>query len=680
MAQLKVPDSPDLYYTYYQNLLGIDISKDPTECPRYRAADILNMIPDSTTGIPVKRRGWRVIHDFGQPIVGAYHDKYTGIDIIVDKYHIWRKSGSSYTALFTSVTAADSVSIVPYGGNIYVLAFSQFIKLIGADYTTYEAASFYTPITVISRNPDGTGGSAYEGANAFSQRKQIQFLGNTSSTTYKLYPNGTQDEHLCTDISIELLNSDGVWVSTTEYTLITGQSKDCWNATKTSHSVVQGYYGVTFTSAHAPIVAGQDNVRVTFTELDISESDAGGIYNGAYNVLYQKLTSAKIATAYGANNTDRMFVVVDDNKIYYSAADDLGYIPDDNYLIAGNASPIVGLHRKSGYLVAVTSDSSEHALYMISSQTYEQPRTVLSTEGVTTTQTDTVQYFAVRGATSGTGAISQKSFATLIDDPLFLARTGVYGIYSNSLTSETVIQNRSTNINPRLTQEQHLENAVAGIWNGYYLLAVNSHCYVLDSRVTSRGRTGSTGYECYYWDNIPAVCFLSYEGELFFGTSDGKWCKFNTDVDGMTAWCDNGTINQDNDGNLYMTGGVAIKAMYLTKQDSDDYPQYYKNMNKKGSVITLKPYDKSSVTVSYSKNGSPFTEIGTAQVDIFNFKDIDFSRFTFNASTESQDIYTNKKIKKYKRLQIKFENNVIYEPFGIVQFTKTWTIGNFAKG
>src|SRR5574344_762498 len=274
MAQLKVPDSPDLYYTYYQNLLGIDISKDPTECPRNRAADILNMIPDSTTGIPVKRRGWRVIHDFGQPIVGAYHDKYTGTDIIVDKYHIWRKSGSSYTALFTSVTAADSVSIVPYGGNIYVLAFSQFIKLIGPDYTTYETTSFYTPITVISRNPDGTGGSAYEGANAFSQRKQIQFLGNTSSTTYKLYPNGTQDEHLCTDISVEILNSDGVWVATTEYTLITGQSKDCWNSTKTSHSVAQGYSGITFTSAHAPIVAGQDNVRVTFTELDISESDA----------------------------------------------------------------------------------------------------------------------------------------------------------------------------------------------------------------------------------------------------------------------------------------------------------------------------------------------------------------------------------------------------------------------
>lgn len=679
MAQIKIPDSPTLYYTYYQNLMGIDLSSDPSACSRNRAADILNMIPDNTTGVPVKRRGWRVIHDFGNEIVAAYHDKYTGIDIIVDKYHIYKKSGSTYTTLVTSSTAAGGVSIIPYNGDIYVLGFDSYYKIEGTAYNVVSSTPFYTPTTVISRNPDGTGGTAYEGQNALYQRKIIQFLGNSSSTAYKLYPVKTADEHICQIEKVEVLDSDGVWQANSEWTLISGTAANVYNPTKTAYASEHNDLGITFAAAHAPVIAGQDNVRITFLELDKTHIDSNAYY-GHYNELLHKICNTYIAATYGAVNIDRIFVVVDNNKVYYSEANQFGYIPDDNYLIAGNASPIVGLHRKGSYLVAITADSSEHALYMISSSTYNDTKTVIATDGTTTTDTTTTQYFRVQPATSGTGAISRKSFATLIDDPLFLARTGIYGISSNTLNSETVIVNRSTYINPRLCYEANLENAVATIFNGYYLLCVNSHCYVLDSRVTSKGRTNQTGYECYYWDNIPANCFLSYDGELYFGTSAGKWCKFNTDVDGLTAWCDNGTENYDSDGNLYLTDGVSIDARYVTRQDTDDYPQYFKNMNKKGSVITLKPYDRSSVTAYYSKNGAPFEAIGTAYVDVFNFKDIDFSRFTFNASTESQDIYTNKKIKKYKRLQFKFENNTIYEPFGLVEFTKTWTIGNFAKG
>ena len=110
-----------------------------------------------------------------------------------------------------------------------------------------------------------------------------------------------------------------------------------------------------------------------------------------------------------------------------------------------------------------------------------------------------------------------------------------------------------------------------------------------------------------------------------------------------------------------------------------DFPQYFKTLNKKGNVLTLLPYDRSSVTISLSKDGNPPIEIGTWQMDIFNWKVIDFSRFTFNSNSSAQDAFLRKKVKKYKRLQVIFENDAIYEPFGIIGYTKTYSIGNFAK-
>lgn len=227
----------------------------------------------------------------------------------------------------------------------------------------------------------------------------------------------------------------------------------------------------------------------------------------------------------------------------------------------------------------------------------------------------------------------------------------------------------------------NLENAVGVVWNRYYILAVNGHGYVLDGRKKSSEKRRNTDYvyEAYYWENIPATCFFTYADELWFGTADGRICKFNTDIDDITAYCDNGTEITDNDGKLLLEDGVAIPCKWCTPLDGDNYPQYFKTLNKKGNVLTLLPYDRSSVTISLSKDGDPPIEIGTWLMDIFNWKIIDFSRFTFNSNSSAQDAFLRKKVKKYKRLMIIFENNAIYEPFGIISYTKTYTIGNFAK-
>ena len=91
------------------------------------------------------------------------------------------------------------------------------------------------------------------------------------------------------------------------------------------------------------------------------------------------------------------------------------------------------------------------------------------------------------------------------------------------------------------------------------------------------------------------------------------------------------------------------------------------------------PYDRTSVKVRIIKDGIEAAALETETFDIFNWTLIDFSRFTFNGNTTAQNDYFKKKIKKYVRLQIILENEGIYEPFGILGITKTYSVGNFSK-
>jgi hypothetical protein len=171
-------------------------------------------------------------------------------------------------------------------------------------------------------------------------------------------------------------------------------------------------------------------------------------------------------------------------------------------------------------------------------------------------------------------------------------------------------------------------------------------------------------YECYHWTNIPAVCLLSVNGELFFGTADGRICKFNTDIELLDKYSDD---------------GKAIVASWATKNDDDDAPHLYKNMVKKGCLITIKPYIRSSANVYVMKDGDPRQFLRSGTMDILDWDDIDFERFTFNTNDSPQDIFFKKKVKKYKRLQIIVENDALNEGFGILQIIKTFAVGNYAK-
>jgi hypothetical protein len=282
--------------------------------------------------------------------------------------------------------------------------------------------------------------------------------------------------------------------------------------------------------------------------------------------------------------------------------------------------------------------------------------------------------FPLQQAIAGVGAISQGSFASLLDDPLFLSRNGIYAIASNAVTSEKLAQGRSYYVNARLTKESDLSDAEAVIWNGMYLLALpDGHVYVMDGRQRKSYRSASLGdfvYECYYWENVPARCWLcvrdGVEEELYFGTIDGKLCKVNSDIEGMARYADD---------------GKAIDAVWATKYDDDGTPALLKTMIKRGCCVTIKPYARSSGTIYFrsDRTGGEERQVAQKTMDILDFTDIDFERFTFNTDDSPQEIFLNRKVKNYKRLQLIVRNAELNEGFGIFQITKHFVVGNYAK-
>ena len=572
------------------------------------------------------------------------------------------------TSALSEINATSPVKhIVPFNGSIYFIA-SDDIKIL--DNGALTPITYNAPITKFSLNPDGTGGQAYYSVNAMTQDQVYLFHGDGS--TKKFYPHGTSFngngvEYIFKVKTVEVFN--GVkWETktlTTDYTITQGNANyDVLGADGSGISTIHTDYYVEFINAPADYTTNGDNVKITVEELDVEIKETVGgtdIRWGRYNRLKHKILDAEILTVYGSVDTDRIFVVLDGNKIYYSESGEINYFPDDNYIVAGNYAPIVGLHRKDDMLVAVTGESDSHAIYIIKSSTAVVTEQNVSGEGGLENTSHEEQFFSVHPAASGKGAIATNSFATLIDDPLYLGTQGVYSISSNYYTSQTMIINKSTFINPKLLAEPNLENAIACTWKHLYCIFINGHAYLFDADNVTRDSAGNRCYEAYYLENMPVTnCVMPANNDLYF--ANGKyWCKFNTDIEGSDAYYDDGTYDE----NLNLVFGEhPVSCVYETKLDDDDRPQYFKNLNKKGVVITVLAQDDSSVDVYISKNGDDY---------------IHTEKMT-NMETDgiTIDVYPLKKVKKYKRLKFRIVNDKP-EPFGLVKIVKTWTLGNYAK-
>lgn len=221
-------------------------------------------------------------------------------------------------------------------------------------------------------------------------------------------------------------------------------------------------------------------------------------------------------------------------RVWYSAATDPLYFPDTNYIEVGATDKhIMGLIKVDDYLGIIKQGSAtDTSVYLAYATSFED---------ITT--------YAVKQSVNGVGAISNGAFNILNGEPLFLSAEGVMGI-EPAEDEARKIRNRSYYINKKLLAEPSLESAFSFVYGGMYWLCVNNHCYVLDGsqKVSWENTKTNLQYECYYLENIPAICFARKDGYLWFTDKMGNVCRFkgdNEELRYVDDYTDFGDFNVD---------------------------------------------------------------------------------------------------------------------------------------
>ena len=607
---------PTVYSTTYTQFKGVDFSTDPMLVDKSRSPYAVNLISDSG-GMPEKRPGWRTLHKLEGAVNGLWHcfikdtDHY--LAHVGNKIYKWTEA-TEPTVLREGVNDGRSCAFFLLS-KLYILTGAEYLQYDGTEIKEVEP---YVPTIVINRLPTG-GGTYLEGLNLIGSQWTEEFIGDGSAKEYQLsYTELDEAKVLC-----KIYETDK-WVDKTE---------------GTDFSVNRTTGKVTFNNA--PAKATIPNVKITPSKAK-AENKA-------------KIAGGKSAAVY---NDGVIFICGAERGIdYRSGYAQPNFFPDTGYDRVGtDATDIMGYCKIGEYLGIIKESNSQDSTIFL--RWHEQ-----------TTDEDgnpKTEYRKKQGVV-GVGAISRHAIGMLRDEPLFLSEQGVFALTSNAVTFERTTQNRSEFLDYKLTREANLQDAVCCEWNSYYMVCVNGHCYLLDSKQqTAKSRNNSSFvYEGYYWDNIPARCFLSVGGALYFGTEDGRICKFNSDVEGMVRYNDD---------------GEAIPAIWSTVADDDGYPQRMKTMLKKGCAVTLKPYTRSGVSVwARTEKDASEKEFRQATLDIFDWEDIDFSRFSFDSNDAPRDIMLKKKIKKYKRLQFVVKNEAKNEGFGVYQISKSYIVLGLAK-
>lgn len=608
------------YRKAYTKFRGVDFSTDPTQVSDSRSPLCQNLISD-LAGFPEKRIGWRTLFTVESPVNGLFHAVLaSGAEYFIvhggTKLYSWTDAGAA--ELYDGMNDARSTAFA-HKGKLYILDGANYLVVTEADSALSVAdvtSDAFVPTTVIGAPASG-GGTPFEAVNLLTGKRINSMVGDGQSTVFHL---DAKD--------IESVNS--VKVEGVEKTPETDYTVDLVAGTVTFSEAPAAYSGG----------SGVDNVIIEFAKTEAGYAD--------------RIKKCTIAEFYGYNNSNRLFFSGNPdykNWDWQSGLDDPTYFPDTGYTqIGADTSAIMGYLKQYDTLTVIKNDNDQDAeLFLRTAEMTDEGRVI----------------FPVKQGAKGVGAVSKYAFATLRDDPLFLAREGVYAIASTSVGQERVLQDRSFYVNAQLARESNLADAVSAIWNGYYVLCVNGHCYVADSRQrTGASQTEQYSYEWYYWTNIPARVFMEHSGALYFGTADGNVCKFNTDVSGVSRFSDD---------------GAPIVARWATKADTFGTFTRRKTLVKKGSGVMIKPYTRSSVKVYVATDRQHERLIRTALMDIFDFSDIDFSRFTFNTLDTPQVKPFNTKVKKFIVLQLIFENDALNEGFGVYGAEVQYTVGNYVK-
>lgn len=691
--------SPNEVYTkHYATFRGVDFSKDASMVDDEHSPDAQNIISDSE-GFPEKRIGWRTVVNLGAQINGIFQFGAEGEEctVVHAGTKIFKLADGEREILIENI--ADRKSTGKYfKGKLCILTGEEFLVFDGEKCVRAgEYEDIYIPMTLVSRGVMYLESSDFKSDEAF-QRWLKEGIMQSKSGAVEV---GVMPEDVGINLisckrknNFELKNGGSTGAFVLDGTIDAGSRviMRCITTGEELFNIVyngKGEYEDYYEPAEGDLINAdvlEDMVPgytpATYWKVVIGNSEKNGcgyvicrpklkeIDGYAYIPGIDNISIEYSHTVEGYSERINKCTVLDvfENRVFfsgnpdfpnadwYSGVNDPLYIPDINYTEIGlDSSSIMGYLRTGDSQAILKSDGDGATIYMRSYQM----------------QSDGKVIFSLRQGISGIGAISQSAICTFLDDPLYLTRNGVYAIAVQDISSERALNIRSTRINKKLLGEGKLSEAVMCEWNGYMLLAIGGNVYVADAaqKQYPQNKTNTFEYEWYFWTNIPARVMLSDDGELFFGTEDGRLCKFNTDIKNSRG---------ETSAKAYSDDGAAIVAQWATNLSDDGSFMTEKTLVKTGSGVFLKTYNRSGISVSVRTERDFGKEIAERSAGIFNFEDFNFADFTFNTAPYTV-VPLNTRIKKYSAIQIICRNDKPDHAFGIGGITRKYFYGKTKK-
>ena len=581
---------------------GADFRTLPTKVSLSRSPDLQNLICDQNDFL-VKRTGWKTQQNYNAPLFGLFPlPDGSGLAVHAGTKLYARPATGTQAELCTDMNEAFSQSFV-MNGVLYLLDGQTYraVRKNSAG-TAWEAVKVqdvaYVPTTTISAQPTG-GGTSYEAVNLLTPKRINTFIGNGSATQFQVDAKNLDDTEVTAAV-----NGASVTVSSVNRT--TGL----------------------ITLASAPANAnGLANVSITFSKTVTGYAD--------------KINQCRFAGLYGGKNDTRAFVAGNPDEPdcdWQSGLYDPTYFPDTGYTRMGtDASAIVGYLKQYESQLVIKSGGAQEATSYLRSYLMADDGTAL---------------YPLKQGAQGAGATAPRSFATLGDLPLFLSARGVQGAFGTAVAEQRTIRSVSDAIVPKLETEAGLENACAAVFEGKYYLAVNGHMYIADSTLTEEN--GDPAW--FYWTEVPAQCLAVLDGRLWFGTADGRLCRFaRADEDG--AYCDD---------------DAAIDAYWRTP--TLPLADWGRVKTVRDVIPTLMPYSRSGATVQYENENGALLAL-SRNMDLFSFKTLDFSRFSFRCIPGAVSYRTRRRQHRMPLFAVRIGNDRPDEPFGLLALTIRWTQG-----
>lgn len=601
-TKFSIPSSPSRSVLTISTFIGADFTNSPAAVSENQSPNCKNMIRD-VPGKVRKCMGYKKIAEYDDQINGYHYIRGEQYGLV----HAGTKMYYNGVVKYSDANNARSRSW-QFDNKLYIVDGKKLLVWDGAE---VKPASEYAkiPTVTIAKAPNG-GGTSYEDLNLIQPGFTELFAGTEGDTAYHMTFGGLDD----TTVKAYILDSSGSWAEKTENTDFTVDREN-------------GIINFTAAPGKSP-VTGEDNVKITAYRTVSGYAD--------------RINKCCIGTQYGLKGAmDRLFLSGNPdyiNQDWFSDQNDPTYFADTYYSSLGTSkSAIMGYSVINNYL-ATHKDEMETDQFIV------------LREGVLA---DNKPVFRSVNTLQGAGAIAKDTFAYLSSEPLFLTRSGVYAITAQDITGEKYGQNRSFYLNGKLLKESDLEKSFAFVYKDMYWLCVNGVAYILDGlqpMQTDKSMPYSTRqYAGFYRTNLPANCMWEKDGNLYFGSTDGRVCEFYSDSDALVSYNDD---------------GEKIEAIWETPDL--DGKLFYKNKTFRYLAVRMKSAVATTLEMYVQKRGLwSFIKKDNYTARYLSFGSVVFSKFTFSSDQTQKIIPTKLRVKKVDKARFRFVNSELNEPFGL---------------